>query len=66
MELILTVFGFAIFLFLLQGALDYFDESKSFFGKLIHKFLVLITIIIAIPILLFWAYGYFLNNTGQL
>lgn len=66
MELILWLFGGAIFFFLLGGALERFDESESFFGKLIHKFLLLILLVTAIPILLFWAYGYFMNMTGQL
>tara|TARA_B100000900_G_scaffold148681_1_gene126190 strand:+ start:319 stop:477 length:159 start_codon:yes stop_codon:yes gene_type:complete len=45
---------------------NYLLESKSFLGRSVGRLIATIMIICSIPIFLFWAYGYFMNMTGQL
>ena len=66
MDIFFGLIGLAIFFWFLGIAIEWFEASESIFGKLTYKLLVFIMIICAIPILLFWAYGYFMNMTGQL
>ena len=66
MDIFFGLIAVAIFFMVIGSLIQKFDSSESFLGKLTYKLLVFIGIVCAIPILLFWAYGYFMNMTGQL
>ena len=66
MDIFFGLIAVAIFFMMIGSLSQKFESSESFLGKLTYKLLVFIGMVCAIPILLFWAYGYFMNMTGQL